>query len=265
MKRLTTEEQKAYLLGILKFFHEWCMINNINYTLACGTLLGAVRHKGFIPWDDDVDVYLLRKDYERFKAEFSDTHPYYKLHGYNIDGYPSPYCKLSDERTVLIEGKGMRIMNSTVGINIDIFAIDGVSEDEETFEARKRVRNRQYIRLHDRIGCYDAMRHVKTNIRKFWNKLLYKDYIEVCRQIDEQAYDQQFNNSKYYFDQQGLLTKGPYERTWFENYTQLPFEGFNFMVISNYHEYLTRAYGNYMELPPFEKRRSHMSTAFIKE
>ena len=128
MKELTIEELKQYQLGILKVVAEYCEGNEIKYWLDCGTLLGAVRHKGYIPWDDDIDIGMLREDYDKFIYSFNSSNERYKV--YSIENNPDfyfPHAKVLDTDTVLYEPdeNGLKL-----NINIDIFIYDNAPDDE---------------------------------------------------------------------------------------------------------------------------------------
>ena len=104
MKRMTIEEIKATMLPILKCVHEFCETNNIRYSMSGGSLIGTVRHKGYIPWDDDIDIMLPRPDYDRLVKSFNSSQTRYRLISCETDkDYFQPYAKIVDTKTKLIE------------------------------------------------------------------------------------------------------------------------------------------------------------------
>ena len=109
-------------MSMLKEIDSFCRTNGITYYLAFGTLLGAVRHQGFIPWDDDIDIMMPRKDYERFEQAFSSVKNYRFLTKNNTENFPYPYGKVIDTRTVKKEP--LRTRYQVIGLDIDVFPID---------------------------------------------------------------------------------------------------------------------------------------------
>ena len=132
MKIIELEELKEIELEMVKYFDKICRENNINYYMVGGTLLGAVRHKGFIPWDDDIYIAMPRKEFEKFCRVMECENSYYELDFYNISkqyGYPSP--KLLDKRTTLIDyklGSGKEVSS----VFLDIFLYDGMGNSKST-------------------------------------------------------------------------------------------------------------------------------------
>ena len=263
MKKMSVNERRTVLLNILSFFDKYCRQNGFHYSLACGTLLGAVRHKGFIPWDDDIDVYMLRSDYDKFKASYDAEQ--YTLQSYDKTGFPIPYSKLSDERTVNVEGNGLDSFDD-IGISIDIFPIDGVSENLEEFQEQYLIKTELYVKCSAIMYNY-SWKNVRSNLRKFYYKhVLHQNALDVCSQIEANAINTKYSDSSLVFEMiQGLRYKKPFKKEWFSDYTTLSFEGHQFSVIKGYDDYLKSCYGNYMELPPVDKRVSHQSVAYFKK
>ncbi|MDO5055523.1 MAG: LicD family protein, partial [Pasteurella oralis] len=139
MRKITLREHQLITLDILKYFNKICIENNIKYSLGGGTLIGAVRHQGFIPWDDDIDVYMCRDEYEKFVQTWQhQQHTRYDLSlAESIDGMiPGEMTKIFDKETRLIDTKGR-----TTGIFIDIFIWDGVPNDSYIiYKAMKKHR-----------------------------------------------------------------------------------------------------------------------------
>jgi len=145
MKELTLQELKDIEFDILKMFDAFCKENNIRYFFAYGTLLGAIRYKGFIPWDDDVDVLVPREDYDRLLKLFTDSEQY-RLYAYEREPkYRYPFAKLCDMTTRKDEGgyeNGVEL-----GVDIDIFPLDAWDNDLEKAkkEAKTIGRNMAYL------------------------------------------------------------------------------------------------------------------------
>lgn len=126
MKEISVSQAKQILLEILQEFHQFCHRENLRYSLYAGSLIGALRHQGFIPWDDDIDVLMPREDYERlFHLYRTSPHPaYLELNDSRTrPGYFYPFMKLEDTRTIMI-GKGKERVR--IGLHIDIFPLDGM-------------------------------------------------------------------------------------------------------------------------------------------
>ena len=119
MKEIKNDELRTIQLDILQNVHDFCMKHDIKYTLAYGTLLGAVRHGGYIPWDDDIDIAMLRPDYERFMQEYKND--IYKFTECRLDkDVHIGFGKVEDTRTIVIEGGNTK----NLGVSIDVFPID---------------------------------------------------------------------------------------------------------------------------------------------
>ena len=125
MKEMTHKEVKQLQLDILSSVHDFCDSNGLRYSLAGGTLLGAVRHKGFIPWDDDIDILMPRPDYELFIQKYQKEH--HVVQNYITDkGYFFLFTKIYDDRTTIIEDR------TKTGVCIDVFPVDGLPNKENS-------------------------------------------------------------------------------------------------------------------------------------
>ena len=124
MKEISLNELRKIQIDILDKVHNFCIQNNITYFLSSGTLLGAIRHGGYIPWDDDIDLYMPRESYERFINIYKDdSHDTRVITLYNNKEYYYPFAKVEDTNSIVIENVPEKF---NIGINIDIFPIDGV-------------------------------------------------------------------------------------------------------------------------------------------
>lgn len=131
MREMSLQDVQSFSLEILKDVHAFCVENNINYSLAYGTLIGAVRHQGFIPWDDDIDIIMPRPDYDRFCREYHSDK--FKT---AVAGTPSVYIAFSrvyDDQYTFVENRQMPWASFETGVWIDIFPIDAVCDDYDTF------------------------------------------------------------------------------------------------------------------------------------
>ena len=246
-------------LGIMEYIHEVCQKIGVKYFLAYGSLIGAVRHKGFIPWDDDMDICMLREDYEKLQ-DYLIAHPddRYEVMSYkNNLNYVYPFMKVQDNQTYLLE-EDVRI-DSNMGIYVDIFPVDGY-EDDSVFKDKmtRLIKKRQ-------LSCY-TFKGI-TNTKSLLNSLI--RYISVIifyftntnkyiRGIDELAQSRKVDDYELvdyliYKDMNKLVWK----REWLKQTITGVFEGKEFMIPKNYHEILTSDYGDYTQLPPVELRFSH--------
>ena len=246
-------------LGIMEYIHEICQKIGVKYFLAYGSLIGAVRHKGFIPWDDDMDICMLREDYEKLQDYLiANPNERYEVMSYkNNLNYVYPFMKVQDNHTYLLE-EDVRI-DSNMGIYVDIFPVDGY-EDDSVFKDKmtRLIKKRQ-------LSCY-TFKGI-TNTKSVLNSLI--RYISVIifyftntnkyvAQIEELAKSRKVSDYEevdylIYKD----MNKPVWRREWLEQVTTGTFEGKEFMIPKNYHEILTSDYGDYMQLPPVELRFSH--------
>ena len=246
-------------LGIMEYIHEVCQKIGVKYFLAYGSLIGAVRHKGFIPWDDDMDICMLREDYEKLQDYLiANPDERYEVMSYkNNLNYVYPFMKVQDNQTYLLE-EDVRI-DSNMGIYVDIFPVDGY-EDDSVFKDKmtRLIKKRQ-------LSCY-TFKGI-TNTKSLLNSLI--RYISVIifyftntnkyiRGIDELAKSRKVDDYELvdyliYKD----MNKPVWKREWLNQTITGVFEGKEFMIPKNYHEILTSDYGDYMQLPPVELRFSH--------
>ena len=242
---------RSIQLGILDAVHAFCKERGLSYSLGGGTLLGAVRHKGYIPWDDDIDIMLPRPDYERFIREFDGYRENLSMQNYGND----PHCyimftKVYDNRTVLEEDDLLRN-----GVAIDVFAVDGLPSEEDLVIYHRRMA-RTYRRIYraTRLYSYTPWQEVKHFLKQIYRTSRSKNIKKLERLLSK--YD--FETSDY----AGAIT-GAYGKkehmpaSTFRSYVTLPFEGREYMAIADYDTYLTKLYGDYMQLPPEDKRHSH--------
>lgn len=269
MKKLTTEDIKQVANGILVHIKEVCDANNIKYYLAYGTVLGAVRHKGFIPWDDDIDIYMTRNDFVAFrKAMANDNSPYKLLCLEDCETYSHPLPKVIDSRTVLHELNKRETMQ--LGVYVDVFILDAIPTDvvvrEKFFKGIKR-RKLIWDFLNSKMWVPEAKLY-KNLIRVMFAWTAFINPRKAA--ISLYNYCSSFSENKD-MDTFGNLCHNVYgynrevvKAEWLENYSVETFEGVEYPC-PNSIEYLTKIYGDYMKLPPIEKRISrHQADAFFK-
>lgn len=262
MREVTLQEMHQLQLRMLDCIHEYCINNNIRYSLGGGTLLGAIRHKGFIPWDDDVDIMMSRPDYERFLQGFQGKYQHCVLqHWRKTKDYPFFFAKVYDDRTILQE----RIW--CTGVYIDVFPIDGLPPVKE-----QRKYWRRYLRKFMLTGIqFTPFRRMSLKLKLFAIatfpiRLLVPERI-FKENVESFLLNYDFETSECTGCAVGSYGMAEYMgRDTFKKYIDVEFEGRSYKAIADYDKYLTLHYGDYMQLPPIEKRKSrHNFQSWWKE
>lgn len=242
-----------------------CKKNQINYTITGGTLLGAVRHKGFIPWDDDADVALLRDEYERFKIACKtdlDTSKFYFQDAWETDGYRWSYGKIRRKNTLYMR-ENQDHMPYEQGISIDVFPIDNIPENYA-------------LRLIDTFHCFCIRKFFWSEVGRIDEKnpvkrTAYKLMSHVPREKILHHYERLIqkrnreNSSKVRVVLMPLsLKKGfGHLKRWYAESAEYDFEGHKLYGVKDYDAFLKYVYGDYMALPPVEKRKVHPASNVI--
>lgn len=258
MKKIDLEELKLIQLDILSVIDRFCRDKNIKYSLGCGSMLGAARHKGYIPWDDDIDIYLLREEYEKLIECFPEEVENVKLAALQRDElWDRAYAKAYDCRTEM-QDAGHKYH---IGVGIDVFPIDRVPVDMEEWMQYDKKRRR-----------YQFLYALKTSItlrkgREWWKYLLLpitKFFLlpfstrRIAIFLERYSMQYQEIDSPYVFECcQGIFQKRPFKRSALENVIDMPFEDRIVYGMRDYDEYLSNAYGDWRRLPPEEKRVPH--------
>lgn len=259
--------QKAEL-DILKTFDKTCQKYEINYFLDWGSLIGAARHKGFIPWDDDLDVSMTRKDYERFKMIYATElgEDYILATPIHHSGYCGVVIKLMRRNTKFVP-EFSKEMKCELGIHIDIFVWDNLCDSKLGMSAQIiGTRILSYLIFlcgssNPVIPCRGGLKFILLLICKIIHsilsripkseKVLYRCFEKICKMANRKstrciATFQSPNILKYAFDKNKL-----------EPYRRIQFEGYPISVANNYKEHLRQSYGDYMKLPPLNQRENH--------
>lgn len=268
-KKLTIEECKRIQLEILNYIDSICHQNNLRYFLCGGTLLGAIRHKGFIPWDDDIDIMLPRPDYRKLIDLLKDDNRYKSLSAYYQKDYIYPFAKVVDLSTSLYENQ-VKYDIKDYGVYVDLFPLDGMPKGDKAIQrhykkvARLRFMRTMSLNVTSGKGS-NIVKHLGEKILwlyarmlgwKYWNKKIEK----VCLKYNYSISDKIGFLTASYGSARIILDKAVYE-----NKKRVPFEEYCFDIPAGYDEYLTSSYGNYMEYPPIEKRVSgHNYVAYRK-
>jgi lipopolysaccharide cholinephosphotransferase len=275
MKELTPEEQPRWnsiINGVLRQFIEICREHSLTYFCCGGTAIGAVRHHAMIPWDDDIDVFMPRPDYDRFVELASRQLPdgLELVTPYSKQDYPLYFVKLCDSHTTLQEEEEVPCV---VGLYIDIFPIDGAPDDIE----QARAMERRFTKTKHKLEAVSS--HVSfadylllLTQPKEWGRFVRKTVAFFCRHAYRQRLLRQMERicRQYDYDDSTLVavycgSYGPKEvfpKAWLAGQVMFPYEDMEVALPSGYDNYLRQYYGDYMQLPPEEKRVSHHLKAY---
>lgn len=264
MKKIDEIEYKKILLDELEFFHEFCKANNLKYYLFYGSLIGAMRHGGFIPWDDDLDVIMFRDDYDRLCELFNDNNSRYELVSIETrNDFTAPLAKIIDKKTKLVQNYGLK-ENVELGVYIDVFVLDNLPDNEnerkKSYEQARKLSRYWLVANHE--FKYEGDSFIKCLLRyiKYLKAHIHGEKYYLS-QIDYHAKKYNKVETRYV----GVLS---YVFPWGKdeifkkddfNLKEVKFENLQCYVPENYDSILTRLYGDWRQLPPVEKRQSHHS------
>ncbi len=258
MQKIGLEEQKRLQLDILCSVHDFCLRNSITYFLSSGTLIGAIRHKGYIPWDDDIDIAMPRKDYDRF-FQLYGTDIYTAM---NLDKDEDwPYMgggKVYDTRTTLTEEHLRQCNYKGLGVNIDVFPLDGLPD--------KKLARRLYLceilawrRL---IVCkisHPQSEHLLKHLCRKTISLLIKPIpVRIFfRKLNKLLRRYDWDKSSVVASLATITERVPCGKSCFASTQEQEFEGHLFHIPCGYDTWLRLIYGDYMKLPPLCEQLPH--------
>lgn len=258
MRRIDSDEMKSIQIEILQSVHDFCVTHNIKYSLAFGTLLGAIRHKGYIPWDDDIDIFMPREDYEQFVKSYKDN--IYKVYDLRADkDYAIPFAKVADTRTLLIENANIK----NIGINIDVFPIDNMFDTKQECDA--------FLKALIPVKRKFRMKVLRPSHKNVWWKriaircskllVLTRSLKSLAQELNEKINNLKNPDAKYVGipalqDYAPFAMRSVFERNLIEKFMLVPFEDRQFIITAEYDQFLSNVYGDYMTPPPPEKRTS---------
>ena len=265
MEKLSHRDIQIAGLKILIEFDKICRTNHLKYSLAYGTLLGAIRHKGFIPWDDDIDICMARPEYIKLlKLASTFQNDRYQIKSNLLGNLNAPFTQYIDKR---LHGVS-KYSNSTryTEWGIDIFPVDGLSEQDKD---NKTIYNKEAI-LRKMINIAESKNEGSSLFKKYIKRIL-RPIIntyginKIVNQIENLANTYNFESSKYV----GVIAwgEGPQEKILKSDFlarTMVEFENQKFPAMACWDKYLTNIYGNYMELPPLNDRVNHDTMIYIE-
>lgn len=254
-------ELQEKLLGILKWFDAFCREYNLRYYLVGGTMLGAVRHNGFIPWDDDIDVGMPRLDYERMAeilAQTPDERYILETPNTKAKDFYYPFSKIFDSTTTLIENTKYKIKR---GIYIDVFPLDGIGNTLEEANNNYKSIKRQYQLLMTRVATIRKGRGFLKNSAVVLMRFIPKCFLDekkILKKLDKCCSKISFDDSKYGGNLVGnWWDKEIMPKELFGEPAEYIFENLRLKGPAEFDEYLSHVYGDWRKLPPKEKQISH--------
>lgn len=261
MAEHSLNDTQRYILHVLREVISVLDELNIPYYMQGGTMLGAVRHKGFIPWDDDVDLLIPREDYGRMISLFKDTERY-RLFAHEKDAdYLYPYAKICDMTTRKDETGYENKLG--LGVDIDLFPLDAWDDDLEKAkkEARYIKKMMFYLGLsrREKADSVNPLKRAVKSMLMLWCKMRGSSYF--LRKINEAAYKKEQKGNNYVgakswcvYGERGIIPSEAFARS-----VDIEFEGRMFPAPVGYDTYLTCLYGDYLPEPPKEKQKTHHS------
>ena len=259
MRKITDiHELRQIQMGILDEVHQYCEAHGLRYFLSSGTLIGAVRHKGYIPWDDDIDIYMPRKDYEQFLREFKGSEQFKLLNPAKEPHYYYTFAKVVDLRTRMVEDE---TEGFEIGVFMDIFPVDYVSDDPQE---RNRVFKQKKL-LYKIRRCKISQSNPLQSRLAYW---VYKCWPMSVRQIERKLRRlivlTEPTHTVCNMTEAGPRIKGCFPAEDIASSVDILFENKTYKTMVGYKDYLQRTYGDYMTLPPVEQRVTHQFEAYWK-
>lgn len=261
MQEMTLQDIQNECLRILKDVHQFCVDNDITYTLYGGTMIGAIRHKGFIPWDDDIDIAMPRPDYERFVRSYVSRNGY-ELICEEKGNSLLAFARVVDNERTMVKAS-LPWTDHITGVCIDIFPLDGAPDDKKEAERFMRSLRKYwtYAKL-SRVALRKMSDYKSFKMRQniLLRKILFRNpiskninwtrlYSKKCKQIP-------YGSTKHFanvaFMEYGM--KEYQEMADFQTTTLVEFEGDKYCVCNGYDHLMRVKYGDYMQLPPEKDR-----------
>lgn len=261
-QKISLNESKKIMLNILLSVDKCCRENGLYYSLDWGTLLGAVRHHAFIPWDDDIDLLMTRKEFSKFLLVYNDKN--YDLITNKDSNWGWHYIRICDKTTIVEFSKDSENIRKH-GLWISIFPIDHVPNDSRLWAKQKKVIMLWY--------SFCRIKRSKWTSNGFGKNIIKAIARVILKLVPIQYFAKKEENCMCRYDDEKSLKSFvkvtdifEYPSQIFDSYTQLSFEGHKFMVVTKYDEYLRMKYGDYMQLPPEAERvPKHKYIAYLNK
>lgn len=268
MKEMTRKDVQQVSLDILKDVHEFCVKNNIRYSLSGGTLLGAIRHDGFIPWDDDIDIQLPRPDYDRLVNTYVSDKGYKMFCPENQEGKDKkvvyPGARVCDMTRTYVDTGIIPWVSEKVGIWIDILPCDGLpANSKEAYKSIKQLKfaTKKAYWFGVRLSSWRNIKRgvniqekIKFVLKKIGGFLIWQDPLIQILKIRKQY---NYDDSPYFYasTHYGMREWQPKENM--KNFELHKFEDTEFYIMSGWDANLKSLFGDYMKLPPENERVTH--------
>lgn len=269
MKQIDGTQSKKILLAIMLAFQRFCQQNNLSFYLIGGTLLGAIRHQGFIPWDDDIDVGMIRPEYDCL-LELAKSSPvfegHFKIESYFLGNSVYPFIKIIDTNTKIDPTYSSE--DTTAALYIDVEPIDGLPEKKaEIDQLYQKVEFWRKILMLNFAKVGQGKTKFRTFIKTFLILPAKLIGIKRCNlKLDQLSRSISYQTAA----KAGCILWGIYgskevmPRDQLSKKIKVNFEGHEFYAVSCWKTYLTNLYGDFMQLPPKNKRRYHSLKVWVK-
>lgn len=258
-----TDIQKK-LLKILEWFHIFCVENNIRYYLIGGSMIGAARHQGFIPWDDDIDIGMPREDYEKFiNITYNKKYNNYIVESIynNKKDYVYPFAKIYDISTTLIENTRYKTKR---GIYIDVFPLDGIGSIKNSLHVQTIFFLKKLML--GKVCGINKNKSLFRNLFIYFMRIVPEcilNHNNIIKYMENMCKKNHYEDSKYVGNLYGAYwSKEFIEKEIIGNPTLYKFENIKVYGVENYNEFLSSIYGDWRKVPPIEKQKTHHDFLF---
>lgn len=257
MKEICLKDIKLMQLEMLKKIDDFCQERGIKYFLSAGSLIGAVRHKGYIPWDDDIDIMMLRPDYNRFLREFNGSIPNLIVAAPELDwNYYAPFANVYDDRTVLEEGVNDH-RGLVLGLKIDVFPYDSLPDNEFLYSIERIVSLFLNALLWEkRCKSKFSTLTLKRKIYRVTGSFFPYSFLQKCIHMIGVLHENKGTKDVFLktFDIRKPMRAS---KLLFAKSIYVPFEQYEFPIPIGYDEFLKVRFGDYMKLPPVDQQEPH--------
>lgn len=269
MDNFPQKEFRSKLIETFKETINFLEVHKLRYCVACGTMLGAIRHGGLIPWDDDIDIYMPREDYNKLldlTSELKQTN--LDVLSLRVPNYYQSFVKVINKHTTILEYDYMPILS---GVWIDIFPLDLSNRGAQYFTRQHKLFKAKFAVYARGVRQYNwgsiALDLIKGRFYDFGMKVICMTYNHWKKNkglVDFLSFEKNIQHTEgvnyYSYTETGIYT---FNRAWFEDFMMVPFEDFEVKVPVGYDDYLRFMYGDYMTPPPIEQQKSDHTMSYI--